>query len=78
MEKVRGDFHTLYQREEPHTPGLTIETHVEPAKVNYEIPSEAEVEAAVSSLSTHRAGRHTHLCEEYFKHCRREAYPGEQ
>ena len=38
MEKVRGDFQTLYQREESHPPGLPLETHVDPAKVNDEIP----------------------------------------
>ena len=38
MEKVRGDFQTLYQREEPHPPGLPLETHVDLAKVNDEIP----------------------------------------
>ena len=49
MEKVRGDFHTLYQREEPHLPVLPLTTHVNPAKVNDDIPSEAkaEVEAEV-------------------------------
>ena len=39
MEKVRGDFQTLYQREETHTPGLPLLTHVDPAKLNDEIPS---------------------------------------
>ena len=38
MEKVRGDFQTLYQREESQPPGLPLETHVDPAKVNDEIP----------------------------------------
>ena len=45
MEKVRGYFQTLYQRGEPHPPGLPLDTHVDPAKVNEEIPSEVEVEA---------------------------------
>ena len=43
MEKVRGEFQTLYQREEPHPPGIPLSTHVEPDKVNDEIPSEAEL-----------------------------------
>ena len=38
MEKARGDFQTLYQREEPQTHGLTLETHVKLDKVNGEIP----------------------------------------
>ena len=61
MEKVRGIFHTLYKREDPHPPGLTVETHVDPAKVNDKIPSEAEVEAEVRCLRPHMAVRHTHL-----------------
>ena len=38
MEKVRGDFQNLYQREEPHITSLTLATHVDPAKVNDEVP----------------------------------------
>ena len=41
MEKVGGDFQTLYQREDPHTPGLPLATHVYLIHVNYEIPSES-------------------------------------
>ena len=40
METFRGDFYTLYQREEPHPPGLPLATHVDPEKVNDEIPLE--------------------------------------
>ena len=29
MEKVRGDFQTIYQREEPHPHVLTRDTHVD-------------------------------------------------
>ena len=39
MDKVGGYLHTLYQMEEPHTPGLPLATHVDPAKVNDEIPA---------------------------------------
>ena len=39
MEKVRMDFQALHQREEPHTPGLPLATHAEPAKVNKKMPS---------------------------------------
>ena len=38
MEKVGEDFQTLYHKEEPHTPGLPLATHVNPYKVNNEIP----------------------------------------
>ena len=78
MEKVRGDLQTLYQREEPHLPGLTLATHVKPDEVNNDIPLEAEVETAVRRLRPHRAGGHTHLCAENFKQWRRETYSGEQ
>ena len=43
MEKVRGDFQTLYQREEPHLSDLPLATHVNPDEVSENIPSEAEV-----------------------------------
>ena len=70
MEKVRRDFQILYQREDPQSPGLPLETYVDPAKVNDEIPSEAEVEAEVRRLHSHRAGKHTHLRVEHFKQWR--------
>ena len=41
MEKFRGDFQTLYQKYDPHPSGLPLDTHLDPAKVNYEIPLEA-------------------------------------
>ena len=39
MENVRKDFQTLYQREEPHPPGLSLATHMDMDQVNYNIPS---------------------------------------
>ena len=48
--EVRGDFQNLYHRKEPHPPGLPLETHVDPVKVNDEIPTKAEVEASVRRL----------------------------
>ena len=41
MEKVRGDFHTLYQREEPHTPGIPMKTHVDLLQENNFTTAEA-------------------------------------
>ena len=73
MGKVRGDFQTLYQREEQYTPGLPLATYIDPAKANYKIPSEAEMEALVRCLRPHRAGGHTHLRTEHSKQWRREA-----
>ena len=67
MEKVRGYFQTLYQKEDPNPHGLPLATHVDPAKVNDDIPSESEVEAVVRLLRPHRAGGHTHLRTEHFK-----------
>ena len=67
MEKFRGDFQTLYQKEETHTPGLPLTTHVKPVNMNNNIPLEAEVEAAVCRLCPHRAVGHTHLLAEHSK-----------
>ena len=72
MEKVRGDFQTLSQREEPNPPIPPLEIHAEPARVNDEIPLEAEVEEEVRRLRPRRAGGHTHLHEEHFKQSWRE------
>ena len=71
MEKIRGDFHTLYLREEPHPPGQPLETHVNPAKVDNNIPSEAEVETAVLRLCPHMASGHNHICAEHFNQWQR-------
>ena len=73
MEKFRGDFQTLYQKEDPHLHGLPLDTNVEPEKVNNGIPSELEVEAEVQHLHPHRADGHTHLHTEHFNHWQREA-----
>ena len=73
MEKVRGGFQTLYHREEPHHPGLPMATHFDSAEVNDEVPSEAEVEAAVIHLRLYRAGSYTKIRAEYFKQWQREA-----
>ena len=78
MEKVREDFQTLYKREEPQHLGLPLDTHVDPSKANYKIPSVAEVEAAVRCLGPHRAGGHSNLRAEHLKQCQWETYPGEQ
>ena len=56
MWKFRGDFQNLYQMEGPHPPGLLLATHVGSYKVNEEVPSEAELEAAVRRLRPHSAG----------------------
>ena len=67
MENFRGDFHTLYQMEEPHTPGLTLETHVNPVQVNDANPSEAEAEVVFCRLLPLKSGGHNHLHSEHFK-----------
>ena len=73
MEKVRGDFQTLYQREETPPPGLPLVTHVDLAEVSYNISleAEAEVEALVQRLRPHRAGRITHFNTDHFKQWQR-------
>ena len=77
MEKVRGESQTLYQRDEPQTPGLPLATHMYPSQVNNYTPSEAEVEAAVRRLRPLKADGHTHLRVENFKQWLWEASPGE-
>ena len=47
MEKARRDFQTLYYREDPQTPGLPLDTHVDPAEANNKVPLGVEGEAAV-------------------------------
>ena len=64
--------------EEPPPPGLPLATHVDPDKINDEVPLEAEMEAAVCCLRSHRAGGHTHLNTEQLKKWRKEAYTGDQ
>ena len=76
MEKARGDFQTLYQREEPHTPDTTLATHVESVQVSDATPSHAEVEATVCRLHPFTVGGHTHLHAYHFKQWMLEAYPG--
>ena len=38
-ENFIRNFQTLYQKDEPHRTGLPLATHVNPAKVNNNIPS---------------------------------------
>ena len=78
MEKVREDLQTLYQRKDPHLPGLPLATNVYPSMVNNEISSKAEVEIVIRRLRPHRVDGHTHLRVEHFKQWQREAYRGEQ
>ena len=77
MEKVGGDFQTLYQWEDPHTPGLPLSTHVDPVQENDTTPSDSEVETMVRCLCPLKAVRHTHLRTEYFKQWLQQAYSGE-
>ena len=67
----REDFQNLYQREEPHTHGVLLATHVEPIQVNGVNPSETVAEAKVNTVVRHlrqlNEGRHTHFRAEQFK-----------
>ena len=62
MDKVSGYFHTFYQIEDTHNPGMTLAKHLAPSKVNDATPSEAEMKEAVRLLRQHTMGRHTHFC----------------
>ena len=67
MEKVRGDFQTIYEREEPHPPGTPLETHMDPVQVNNATHVDAEVETEVSRLLFFKERGHTYLRAEHFK-----------
>ena len=77
MEKVTGDYTILYWQEDPTPPGRPVKIHITLFKVNGEVPSEAEVEAAVHRLCLNKAGGHTHICTKHFKKWLKEAYPDE-
>ena len=77
IEKVRGDFQTLYQQEDPQPPGLPLATHVEQVKVNNATPLEAEVETAVRCLRPIKSGGHTQLHAEQFQQWLWETTPRE-
>ena len=69
--KVTGDYDTLYWREDPTPTGRPVLIHVKPFRINDEVPTEAEVEAAVNRLLLNKAGIHRHLRAENFKKCLR-------
>ena len=77
MEKSKGDFQTLYQREDIHPPGLPLETHMDPSQVNSETPSYVGLEAAVHCLIPLKAGGHAHVRAEHFKQWLQEARTGD-
>ena len=77
MEKVMGDFYTLYHREDPHSPGISLATHVGLIKLSDVAPSEAYAEAAVWCLRHFKSGGPTHLRAEHLKKWLQEAYPRE-
>ena len=72
MEKGRGYLQNLHQRENPHTLGLSLATHVDPAQVNSTNPSESEVEAEVRRLLLLKEVGHTYLRTDRFKQWLRE------
>ena len=78
MEKFRGGFQNLYQREDQHPPGLPLATHVDPVHVSDATPLEEEVEVEVRRLLPLKAGGQTHLHTDYFKQWLQGAYPGEK
>ena len=62
MAKITKDYVTLYQQYDPDPPGQPLATHVDPFHISNEIPTEAEVEAAIRCLNPNKEGGHTYLC----------------
>ena len=62
MDKVTKDYINLYQREDPYPPGRLLSTQFDPFQINYDVPSDDEVKAAVRRLRPHKSGGHTHIC----------------
>ena len=77
IENFAGDYAALYRQEYPTLPGRPVQTHVTYFRVNYNVPSEADFEAAVWKLRLNKAGGRTHLRAEHFKKWMQEAYPDE-
>ena len=77
MKKVAEDLRTLYQKEEPHPPGIPLATHVDNLRVNDATPLEDEVDTVFFRLHPFKAGGHAHIREEHFKQCMWETYPGD-
>ena len=72
-EGLRGLRFTISNRYYLSPLGRTVNTHVTPFQIKYEVPMEAEVEVSVHDLGMNRAGWNTHLRAKHFKTCMRES-----
>ena len=77
MEKFAGGYTALYQQEDMALPVRSVLTHVTPFRVNNDVRSESDMEAAVRRLCLNKSGVNTHLRTEHFKKWMWEAYPSE-
>ena len=75
MYKVTKDYSTLYQWEDPELPVQLLDTHIDPFQIIDEVPTEAEVEAAVQCPRSLKAGGKNNLRVERFNTWICEAYP---
>ena len=61
MEKVPGDYTTLYQRKYPSPTRTHVPTHMIPFYIDDKRPTEGEIEAAVRRLRRNRVGSNPQL-----------------
>ena len=66
MAKVTREYAALYQRVDPTPPLIPVPIHVTPFRVNSNVPSEAEVLAAIKRLCLNKASGHTNLHTDNF------------
>ena len=74
MDKVTGYYAALYRREDLTPPGGPVMTHVMSFMIKDDVPTEADVEAAVRCLCQNKAGVHMQLRSDNLKKWPREAY----
>ena len=72
-----GDYAALYWWEELTPPGRPIMKLITRLRIKGDIPTEAEVEAAVYCLRLNKLDGHMYLRAEHFNNWTREAYPVE-
>ena len=77
LEKVSGDYASLYQREDPSTLDRPIPTHTNLFNIDDETSTNGDIEAAVRQMRRNREDKHKHLQAEHNQQWIREAYTTE-